>query len=327
VRTFTVLHVTDTHVRVGLHGGKHYVLERLASWTYRFASDNRVDVVLLTGDVADDGTPESIAELQSFLMPPPSGGPVPYLHPDARPTLASTKAPVFAMPGNHDRYQRGFRAPLYRSPGAGNVACDAPLRWTAGLGGIARFDVGAAGGPDSLAIIAADLSIHTPREAGDGSWAVAGRGKADHVTIHELAIATQRARQDGRAVLWALHFPPGFYSRYPGDAIERVFFSPYLELLYGRRVLQAAANNEITQIVAGHSHKRRHYVPVSGQRVFIHAGGTAAKVGAYSDVSVHVYHVDVDGGRIVDFRVQDYVLHPPYTSSFVATAPILNGSV
>ena len=45
----------------------------------------------------------------------------------------------------------------------------------------------------------------------------------------------------------------------------------------------------------------------------------------YSDISAHVYYADVDRGAIVDFRIQDYVLHPPYRGDFVASTPIVNG--
>src|SRR6267142_6301196 len=92
------------------------VLKRLAHFIYDAAkrkvvdgqfviedSPDKVDAILLTGDLATTGSPKDIAVVKEFLQSTVDPG-VPYRNLNREATLAAVASPVWYLPGNHDRF-------------------------------------------------------------------------------------------------------------------------------------------------------------------------------------------------------------------------------
>lgn len=325
---FALLHISDLHLAGGLGKHRAYLAEAAAAWTFKFAQGRALDAILITGDLADDGTQNSLDLANAFVVGAPDPvSPVPYLMANGLPTLAGIKASIWCMPGNHDRYQRAIKPPWILNPGCGNRLFDRVFNSTWNPTNCVRgVTLTAPSGSDKLTILSADFCLRTDTDADpQGNWkAVAGRGMAYSDVLDELAKQTVQASSSGSTVLWALHFPPGFYQRYPGNLLEQNTTSPYLNLINETAVLDKAMEVNVTHVLSGHTHKRRHYQPLTRHRVFIHCAGSASRPGNYSDISLHAYYVSADAAMIVGFDCEDYGWDPG-KKQFVYVAPIING--
>lgn len=146
-----VLHITDLHVvpppaRVSgrLDTGRLLVdaIDRLLAAMPRFAP---LDAVLVTGDIADDGRPESYVFVRS--------------------QLERLGLPILVLPGNHDR-----REPLRKM--FGDLACmpaHGPIDWCVDLGGLRVIGL-------DTAVEGADGGALAPRSIAHLSTALAGAG-------------------------------------------------------------------------------------------------------------------------------------------------------
>lgn len=215
-----------------------------------------LDGVLLTGDLATTGSAGDLRAAHAYLR------------------RLRRAAPVFALPGNHDRYGPRLRP--------GNRAFDALFGWPAGQQQATLVALLAKAGR-KLAIAGADLSL--PRDHdGEGPLGWLGQGIATDAAIQSLGDVTAQVRRDhgeATAVVWALHFAPGF------RGISRL-----LKLIDADKVTRAARRCGVELVLSGHTHEHREY---RRHQVTVMCAGTATQHRSRDGNAVHL--VDIRVGR------------------------------
>jgi uncharacterized protein YidB (DUF937 family) len=88
-----------------------YVLQALAEFLYEHRE--QIDLILLTGDLADDGDPRNLEEALSFIFTDATHEWKVTTASGYQPTLNCNCGvpPIFLMPGNHDRFMGAGRLP------------------------------------------------------------------------------------------------------------------------------------------------------------------------------------------------------------------------
>ena len=198
-----------------------------------------VDVILLTGDMAESGSIASQSEAFAFVHGKQAPSKYFWQLSDARgrPTLRSSQLPILLMPGNHDRFDGVRRQP-------GGTTFDRVFaeegHWTVGQGVQVReieLEVGA-----RLAFVFADFTLRSS----DGERPAKerlGRGRVYDAVLSQLKSKTREVRADvGGAIAWAMHFMPG-QTPDPSIRLER------WELL-----LDAAKEHGVKLLFCGHTH-------------------------------------------------------------------------
>jgi 3',5'-cyclic AMP phosphodiesterase CpdA len=274
---------------------------------HAFLHGNRLDAILVTGDLATVGHVADLALAHDYVhgpgLPAPlPGQPIwtwaPWLSANRFPTLESSGAPVVLLPGNHDR----FDGPWLH---AGGTAFDAIF--AADWDGQRKTQtlVVLQIGSENLAVIAADFTLQRDADAdiaAGGRWAYMGQGRVYPAVLRQLAHETQaqQAQYNHLAVVWALHFPPEFAG-----------IDPLLRLI-DDHLLAAAAQTGVTHLFAGHTHEPRQYALGSNPAIRIHCAGTATQYCAPppNANSLHPLEIDVDGGMITDVRWRTLRWHP-----------------
>jgi DNA repair exonuclease SbcCD nuclease subunit len=192
---------------------------------------------------------------------------------DARPTIAAAGLPVLLIPGNHDRFSDVFGTP-------GGTEFDRVFRshWPASPAKVKRRVLQDLITGTNLGLVGADFCLLTGADASYPSlYYRCGQGKAYKQVISAMKAETQalRSAYEDIGITWVVHFPPCAIDG--GD--------PALELLDREFVLDAARDESIRLILAGHLH-----VPLSVQHdeTLVSCAGTAA---AYRCVQGHWIHM------------------------------------
>jgi 3',5'-cyclic AMP phosphodiesterase CpdA len=114
VATFSILHISDLHFGQSMSnpsGGLTGVANSEALTAVRdYLFDNKIDLVVATGDLATDGHIESLRNAREFLMK--DGASMQRTASEA--SLARNPRNLIIVPGNHDRFLSGW-LPLMRS--------------------------------------------------------------------------------------------------------------------------------------------------------------------------------------------------------------------
>lgn len=250
------------------------VLKRLALFIYenarkKYVDDelvtedgpDKVDAIILTGDLATTGSVKDINRVKNFLHSP--GKPrVPYLNLEREATLAAVVSPVWYLPGNHDRFvgtlnSAGIRyafLPKFFDPGGrifDNNLLDFQSYPVRILG-----DLTDASNRSSLrvVVIAADFTLkHFGEHKGVYGWLA--QGLVDPKILDRLEEVTQKQIQEHHekhegklCALWAIHFPPG----YP-------HISSTNRLLNEDPLIKKAKQLQVKAILAGHTHEQVFY--------------------------------------------------------------------
>jgi 3',5'-cyclic AMP phosphodiesterase CpdA len=192
---FRVAQVSDPHIG-GEWGGTDPVAGLTTVLDAVRALPDHPDVLLVTGDLVDNGTDEEYALVQQLLSAVP--------------------APVYVLPGNHDR-REGLRA-RFGLPGEAS----APVQYTADLG--------------PLRLVALDTTI--PGRAA---------GELDSERLGWLDAELARAPE--QPTLLAMHHPPALTGIAPWDEIGLATSSrAALEEM-------VAHHPQVQRVVAGHIHQ------------------------------------------------------------------------
>jgi 3',5'-cyclic AMP phosphodiesterase CpdA len=249
------------------------ILESLAEFIYENArrkldergvefeeqGGDKLDAVVLTGDLATTGREDDIVRVRKFLK----AGYNPLLPQKADEgvyrgaTLSAVTIPIMYMPGNHDRYvpsrarYKGIFPAFFMPDGRSfdDKLTDYrkhPVR---------KIEV-TAPSPDSsklrVVVLAADFSLeHFDDHEGFYGWLA--QGKAYSNIRRKLVALTeqlkeQKERGETLCIIWAIHFPPEF----PGGP-------DHGKLLGEKKFISKANKAGVSAVLAGHTHKQLTY--------------------------------------------------------------------
>jgi len=197
------------------------------------------DVLLVTGDIANSGRRADLQRARQFVeevrdrlrsaAPPADGG-------------GKAASGLVVLPGNHDRYDDrrpplpgGLRfGELFAEYWAKPPECIKVDRFPCD-GGTVRF-------------VSVDLSLRQEDRKAALAGHYYGKGLVRQDLLEHLESATVGNRGDNEAVVWLLHFAPGF----PG--------LPWgLRLENGDALLERASKLNVSHLFCGHTHETRRY--------------------------------------------------------------------
>lgn len=249
----------------------------------RFAKANaaagRVDVIVISGDIATTGELVDLNAARDFI-----DGSQGTRRSQGEDVLTDAGLPLVLIPGNHDRYFSRWRP--------GNTAFDTVFGsyWSAGqrANGVQRLWDDARGGqPPNLVLVGTDFTLH-PRDYGGNPLGIPnagrfGRGKVYAAQKRRLLRETRAIRQTypDCTVVWVIHFEP-----YCNDT--------FLKLLDEKSLIDAANVCLVPLVLCGHSH-RSSLRPV-GEAAYS-VCGTTTQAHAPDGNHLHVLDIDVDPGR------------------------------
>jgi DNA repair exonuclease SbcCD nuclease subunit len=303
--SFSLLHVTDLHIAIPPEDNSlgqrtiwrsreylypscanRYALEAIAEFIWHRRA--QFDLVLLTGDLADDGQQRNLSAALRFVASAPDQR---WFTSQLSPTLDAARpgaAPFFVIPGNHDRF-KGTR----RLPGGSTFDQIFEDYWPVGFGGIHSTILQK--DEAKLAVIAADFCLKKALNAP----VYLGQGRAYAHVVKALLKKTAGVRVENPnvGVVWVSHFPP----------LLEVDIS--LRLLYPERLLNAARKANVSHIIAGHLHRNQVNVY---SNVEVICTGSASSTGAGELHGNWMYGLDVEvsaQGRI-SVSKQPFQYHP-----------------
>ncbi|WP_439407923.1 metallophosphoesterase family protein [Bradyrhizobium sp. DASA03076] len=249
-----------------------YALEAAAEFVWEHRSE--IDLVLITGDVADDGIQRNLDAAYGYVTTPAADS---WFTTPFAPTLnaKSGRAPPFViMPGNHDRFRPAGRTP-------GGTAFDNTFSeyWQTGLGGVQSYRFEKEEGDTTVILLAADFCLKKLSDA----TVYLGQGYAYEDVITSLEVQTQmiRSAEPKAGVIWLSHFPP------------LLDVDHGLMLRHSERLLLAARRNGIRFIISGHLHRNQMN---SYSDVDVICTGTASCMGAGELHGYWMQRLDVDVG-------------------------------
>lgn len=253
VSMFSLLHITDLHIateptenELGQRSlfraldsvipsrANLYALEAVAK--FLAARRGEIDLVMITGDVSDDGLQRNLNVAHRFISTPATDD---WFFRPFSPTLDSGRqgrAGFLVMPGNHDRFR-----PVGRLPGGTGFDDTFSDFWSTGIGGVQSIVLNGPGNP--LAVVAADFCLRT----GHLGSVYLGQGCAYADVVDKLKQETYAVRHThpNAGVVWISHFPPLM------DVDHK------LRLLASEGVLIAAQEAGVRYIIAGHLHRNQ----------------------------------------------------------------------
>jgi predicted phosphodiesterase len=228
-------------------------------------SPNKIDAVVLTGDLATTGHLDDIKMVESFLKAPFDPR-YPHLSHTHEATLSAVRIPVWYFPGNHDRFTptrgfvwiKGLPFPKFFDPGGINYDgkfWDFHADPARVLG---EVNVSTAGLPLRVVMIAADFNL---KQFGDHDgiygWLAQGKvyDKVYNDVLKVLVYKTKKLieshKETGGGIicpLWAIHFPPSF---------------PHIgkssRLIDDEVLIERANECGVKAILAGHTHEQVRY--------------------------------------------------------------------
>lgn len=247
--------------------------EMLAAELYQRAnrldlSDDELDLLIVSGDLATTGLQDDLAAAHRFLESSPDvafyrnpgPGETPYSADLA--TLEGIATHQFYVPGNHDRYMNNHFVP-------GSTLFDTVFSARLGTmkNGVQSILLTKAGNPghgnsaqpERLAIIGADGCLRDSNDASTPTQLfMKGQGRLYPDTLQELIDRTNLARQAAVdvTVVWVVHFPPH-------DHVPLLFRMRDFEALESESALLG-----VKVILSGHTHSNRIYPAFRGCEVW-----------------------------------------------------------
>jgi len=314
------------------------VLKLLAEFVYNNAkktvdagtSDQgeRLDAVILTGDLATTGTEDDINKVHQFLY---AGfdKECPFKSDDEfykGATLSALDIPIIYLPGNHDRYTptRRFHKkimPILFYPGAREFDEKLSDHRTEP---IRSYDLVSDDQRLKVIVFTADFSLeHFDDHEGFYGWLA--QGKAYSNLRNSLVQATYKASQnkkDGQAlcILWAMHFPPGYPVR------------KSCSLLKETELIKLANRVGVYAILAGHTHKQLIYGTPAMAFIGFCCGTTTQSEPIRDNSQVNLDQLDLSKGNLFQIinitvdktgQVQAFPRHYRYSAGDPDNGPSL----
>ena len=255
-------------------------LAALAEFVYDRASS--YDAIILSGDLSTSGTATDLQAAKSFVTGKPTSG----WRKDGNPVLYRGDSPLLILPGNHDNYD-------------GNSPNPNPTHFRLVFGDqMEGFDGEAVGslirgnGPEALILVYADLGFRSASEARDRNLHLYGGGALRSDTLRRLVDETWRLRRSPelesyqKRVIWIIHFAP-FECGYS------------LELIGASELIKAAEENQVTQVLCGHTHKKS-YRKEGIVNVF--CAGSATSVDCANELHELYYDFAEDRMTRIDYK-------------------------
>ena len=306
---FRLLHMSDLHIGEGsffAERGENRIRQAkyglrdlffkpaslprlLAVARFAYSERNRIEALLISGDLATRGTERALQAALAFVDSPPANY---WKNADQIPTLRSAGRPIHLLPGNHDRFDE--------IGGAGTPLFDRVFKdyWTAGQG-CAYVELERKSG-ESLVLVFCDLTLS---RNGASSFVTAwGQGKAYYDRVKDLVDCTARLRTKKplAGIVWVLHFAPGFEG-----------ISHLLRLLDDEELIRAAEAEQspVRYIFCGHTHLQRFYPVGSRKAVQVHCAGSAAQRCSHPN-SLHLVDLEVTAGTVTKFDHRSVIFDP-----------------
>ncbi len=317
---FRLLHVSDLHIadkqtRVGwwdawkagllfrrdrpqvalTSSHSPYLLEGLID----FVSHQRdpFDVVLLSGDLATTGKKKDLEKAFSCINGD-SDFPLYFGRPEIanNKTLKGAARKIVLLPGNHDRY-RSIPGIPYFLPGGTDF--NEKFGWE---GMKVKPWVSSIKEDTHLGLVSADLTLQEFSDAKGGRFRVRaslGQGKAytDIVlAMKKLTVDLRKEYPQKIGLLWVVHFPP----QYPE-------IDDFLRLLEDEALINAAHDEGISHILAGHTHFPLAYTATSsGSTVEVLCAGTATQHFAPDGNFIHEVIIEVKKGVVTSVKARNF---------------------
>jgi 3',5'-cyclic AMP phosphodiesterase CpdA len=196
------------------------------------------DAVLITGDVACDGSEENQGAARKAF--------------DALVAL-KPNLPFAVMPGNHDRYGPDM------APGGRVFDQHFGTWWTAGEKRMQVLLALPSLASPTVVVLGADFSLPAG-DLGDTNLGNLGEGRVLTVVTDALEAETKAWQAKGVAVAWASHFPPRFPDEVDGPiCVDPPNVSSQIKLLQPDFLIKAAIRAGVKHLFCGHTHRQRWY--------------------------------------------------------------------
>ena len=283
-----------------------------------------LDIALISGDLVHLGNSKPSERARTIILNgPPLKEERSRQFPIPRFTFPDSKGLVI-VPGNHDRYQNAFG-----TPGSTELERIFPEYWSDkagvkdGVRVISRRKEG-----QELSLICGDLTFDEgdhPNTTGMVStvrsrW---GRGRAHKDVRDEMVRRSDEEREQGRSVIWVVHFPPHFPFEHdslniPPDEIKK--YRTDLELEDSSPFVDAAESAGISYILAGHTHFQHSYPVRQNMHVLTAGAATCLEKGCHT--SYQIVKFSVDGERVVASSIDEF--HFELSAGQFVSQPILS---
>jgi len=222
-----------------------------------------LDAIIYSGDLATTGIATDLNTARTFVEGPVDDG---FVTSNGEPTLGAAKRPIHMVPGNHDTYADNKATP--GSPNFGLTFQKYLKNWNKGVGHrlIAK-------GEERLAIISADFTLRTRRDASDPWFKVYGQGRVYDDVLNELIARTKAlgANHKSLGIIWLVHFAP-----YHCDT--------KIELRGFTQLQKAARDCKVHAILCGHTHE---VAKVEVYGVPTYCAGSAASIDKEGMNAIH----------------------------------------
>lgn len=230
-----------------------------------------IDGIIITGDIATTGISDDLNVARDFVAAEATAGG--FVSVTRFPTLNTSEVPIYAFPGNHDRYENDFGSTNSRifdtlfKPYMPNFASSVGY-WIDEKKG------------RRVAFVYADFSLQTRFDALDKLVAVYGQGRVYSDILELLKNKTRQIQADGitACVVWAIHFAP--------------FDCGYgLRLIDYDDLVRSAEELGVKAVLCGHTHDAS-VTMLKGCKIY--CGGSAGCIDREHDARIHVINVDAD---------------------------------
>lgn len=257
-------------------------------------------IIIFSGDLAATGVLADLNVAADYLSQSQSTA---WADENQAPHFFSAGKPITVMPGNHDRYQGSSLL-----PGGKNFEVAFPMLWDIGssCGRISKPVVLHRDG-ERLGLISADFTFRTLSESQPSLYGFVGKGKVHADVLANLEAATTHLHGQGEvAVVWILHYPPGFPNGDPDLALEDEHL-----------LLSAAARHGIKLILGGHTHVAKQY---AAQQAHVSCVGSAMQASPDSAWHFAAYELLVDHGVLKEVITYPFEYETVGRNNFVEKA-------